>query len=154
MSRIKPKSPPPREEIGPRVMCLSRHIRRALNEAVAEQGLFSGQHDIIILLTESPGITLRELSNRLGVSGATASVSVKRMEKSGFITKKPDDKDARIIRLYPTEKAKNAPANIKRKMQELEDVLKANMTQEQALELSDLLEIAIQNMLKRGEEID
>ncbi|MGN1201749.1 MAG: MarR family winged helix-turn-helix transcriptional regulator [Eubacterium sp.] len=146
--------PPPREMVGPRVMCLSKLIRQTFNEAIAEQGLFSGQHDIVILLVENEGITLSELAKKLDISSATASVSIKRMEKAGFIIKKPDKNDARIIRLYPTEKAKQAPENIKRKMDSLESIIKKDMTPAQAQELSYLLEIAIHNMLGRGEKND
>lgn len=143
--------PPPKEMIGPRVTCLSRLMRQAFNEAVAEQGLFSGQQDIVIVLAENEGITLSELAKMLDVSSATASVSIKRMEKAGFIIKKTDKNDARITRLYPTEKAKQAPENIKKKMDSLETIIKKDMTEQQAQELSDLLEIAIHNMLERGE---
>ena len=77
---------------------------------------------------------------------ATASVSVKRMEKAGFIYKKADKSDARIIRLYPTEKARQAPENIKNKMDSLEDVIKKGMTPEEAYTLSELLQRAIDNI--------
>lgn len=146
--------PPPRELIAPRVMCLSKLLRQSFNETVAEQGLFSGQQDIVLALVENEGITLSELAKLLDVSSATASVSIKRMEKAGFIIKKADKKDARITRLYPTEKAKQAPENIKNKMDSLESILKKNMTEKQAQQLSDLLELAIQNLLERGDRND
>lgn len=91
----KHNAPPPRGTIGPRIMCLSRLIRQKFNEAAAEQGLFSGQQDIIMLIVEQEGITLSKLAEKLEVSTATASVSVKRMEKAGFIVKKQDKNDAR-----------------------------------------------------------
>ncbi|MGN1328423.1 MAG: MarR family winged helix-turn-helix transcriptional regulator [Eubacterium sp.] len=144
--------PPPEGMIGPRVNFLSKLIRRAFNEALAEQGLFSGQHDIVFYLVENEGVTLSQLAKWLGVSTATASVSIKRMEKSGFITKKPDENDARIIRLYPTDKARVAPENIRNYMDSLETVLSDGMTEEEALLFSQLLEKAIQNMLRRGED--
>lgn len=147
----KPCGPPPEGMIGPRVNLLSKLIRTTFNEALAEQGLFSGQHDIVISLVENEGVTLSQLAENLGVSVATASVSVKRMEKSGFIEKKPDRDDARIIRLYPTEKARVAPEKVKSHMDSLEKVLSDGMTEEEALLLSSLLEKSIQNMLKRGE---
>lgn len=143
-------APPPKEEIGPRVMCLSRLLRQAFNEAVSSQGLFSGQQDIVLVLAENEGITLSELTKLLDVSSATASVSIKRMEKAGFIVKKADKKDARITRLYPTEKAKQAPENIKNQMKSIEETLKKGMTQQQAEELSRLLELAIKNVSERG----
>lgn len=145
--RIKPKDPPPKGAIGPRVNFLSRLVRRRLNEAIAEEGVFSGQQDIIFAIAENEGITSSELASRAGVSPATISVSVKRMEKAGLIVKKPDMDDARILRLYPTDRAKQIPANVRKKMDELELKLKQGMTEEQALEFSDLLSLAINNLL-------
>lgn len=144
--------PPPRGTIGPRIMCLSRLMRRKFNEAAAEQGLFSGQQDIIFLLVENEGITLSGLAQKLEVSAATVSVSVKRMEKAGFIVKKQDEKDARITRLYPTEKAKKAPDNIRKRMDELEAVLGKSFTENESEKLSDMLDQAIGNILERSEE--
>ena len=144
--------PPPKAMIAPRIMCLSKLLRQAFNEAVAEQGLFSGQEDIILTLVINEGLTLSELSKILDVSNATASVSVKRMEKSGFIIKKPDQNDARITRLYPTEKAKATTDKIKSHMDQMEKRIKTNMTETEAEQLSILLESAIQNLLTRGEE--
>ena len=132
--------------IGPRVVCLSKMTKIALNKAVAEQGLFSGQQDILFLINNNEGITLSELSKELGVAVATASVSVKRMEKAGFIIKKTDQEDARITRLYPTEKAKQAPENIRMKMGVLDETLKNGMTDEEIQTLSALLDRAIENM--------
>ena len=144
--------PPPEGMIGPRVTFLSKLLRRAFNEALAEQGLFSGQQDIVFYRVENEGVTLSQLAKKLGVSAPTGSVSVKRMEKSGFIEKKPDRDDARIIRLYPTEKARVAPENVRNHMNSLESVLSKDMTEEEAMLLSSLLERAIQNMIKRGED--
>ncbi|MCH5320718.1 MAG: MarR family transcriptional regulator [Eubacterium sp.] len=152
MGYKKHKCPPPKDKIGARVMFLSKLIRQAFNEAVAEQGLFLGQQDIVLALAENEGITLSELAKKLDISSATASVSIKRMEKAGFIIKRPDKNDARITRLYPTEKAKLAPENIKKKMNSLESILKKDLTDEQIIELSALLDTAIHNMTERGEE--
>ena len=132
--------------IGPRVACLSKMTKIAFNKAAAEQGLFSGQQDILFQINNHEGITLGELTKELGVAVATASISVKRMEKAGFIIKKSDEVDARLTRLYPTEKAKQAPENIRRKMDKLDEVLKKGMTEEEIRLLSDLLDRAIENM--------
>jgi DNA-binding MarR family transcriptional regulator len=144
--------PPPKDAVGPRVSFLAKLMRQAFNEAVAEQGLFSGQQDIVLVLADNEGITLSELAKIVDISTASASVSIKRMEKAGFVYKEPDENDARIIRLYPTQKAKQAPENIRKKMDSLESVLKKGMTKQQGEELAELLEVAIQNILERGEK--
>lgn len=147
-------TPPPDGLIGPRVTYLSKLLRQVLNEAIADMGLFSGQQDIIILLIENDGMTVSELSKRLNVSAATASVSVKRMEKAGFVIKKPDENDARVTRLYASEKAKLAPELLHEKMTSLECVMRQGMTEEETQQLSSLLERAIENMKVRGETDD
>ncbi len=132
--------------IGPRINYLAKHMRKVFNQTLAQQGLFSGQQDILFAIVENEGIMLGELADMLGIAVATASISVKRMEKSGFIIKKTDESDARITRLYPTEKAKRAPENIRSKMDSLEALLKRGMTAQEVNTLSKLLEKAIQNM--------
>lgn len=141
------KHNPPAELVGPRVMHLSKILRRIFNESLAEQGLFSGQQDILFTVIGKEGITLGELAKKLGVSCATASVSVKRMEKAGFIIKKEDNDNARIIRLYPTEKAKSAPEKTREKMDSMEAVIKKGMSEEEQAQLSYLLEKAIRNFV-------
>ena len=142
------KCPPPEGVIGPRIGYLSKLIRKEFNKAVAEQDLFSGQQDILFFINENEGITLRELADKLDVAPATASVSVKRMEKSGFIIKKADEADGRIIRLYPTEKARQTPLKIREKMDKMDLILKQGMTEEEAKVLSRLLDKAVSNLEK------
>lgn len=144
-------TPPPRGMIGPRAVRLSKQLRRVHNELCNEQGLFSGQQDIVLSLVNNEGMTVSELAKELNISAATASVSVKRMEKSGFITKKADERDARIARLYPTEKARRAPEIIKSKMDSLESIITEGFTQDEIYQLSDLLDRASQNMSNRGD---
>ena len=104
----------------------------------------------MLLLIRQPGMTLGQLSRALGVASATASVSVKRMEKAGFIEKRVDEKDARIVRLYPTPVAEDAPKKNHQKMNPMEQVLTAGMSQEQVLTLAGLLERALQNVGKEN----
>ena len=142
------RQPPAENLIGPRVNFLSRLIRCKFNEVINEQGLYSGQQDIIFALIENEGITSSELAQITGVSNATMSVSVKRMEKAGFVTKKSDENDARIVRIYPTQKAMAVPDNIKKKMDELEAVITKGMAEDTALEFAHYLQFAIDNLLE------
>lgn len=143
-----PVAVPPDGLIGPRVNFLSKRIRKAFNKAASEEGLFSGQQDLLLFLVMNEGATLSELSAKFNVSAATVSVSVKRMEKAGFLIKKTDETDGRITRIYPTEKAKKAPENIHKKMDVLEENLKKGMSEEEVQTLCDLLGKAIMNMLE------
>lgn len=144
----KRRQPPPEELIGPRVNFLSRLVRCKFNDIISEEGLYSGQQDILFAVLENEGITSSKLAEITGVSAATMSVSVKRMEKAGFIVKKPDENDARIMHIYPTEKAKAVPGNTREKINELELILKKGMDEDKALEFAHYLQRAIDNLLE------
>ena len=139
----KRRQPPPEELIGPRVNFLSRLVRCRFNEVIAEQGLYSGQQDIIFALIENEGITSSKLAQKTGVSNATMSVSIKRMEKAGFVHKKPDKDDARIIHLYPTEKAKAVPDNVRKNMDKLESVITKGWTKNRLCSLQDICSLQL-----------
>lgn len=140
------KTPPPKGTIGPRVNYLSRLLRHRFNNVVNEMGLFSGQQDIILFLLENEGATVSRCAKHLGVTNATASISVKRLEHSGFLIKKANENNARITNLYLTEKGRNVPEYIREKMDYQEKYITKGMTEEEILILSDFLDRAIQNL--------
>ncbi|MGN0458558.1 MAG: MarR family winged helix-turn-helix transcriptional regulator [Eubacterium sp.] len=140
--------PPPVPErglIGPRLGRAARITKHNFNMAVSEEGLFSGQHHIIMLLTEKNYMTVSEIAQELGVAYSTVSVSIKRMEKSGLISKKPDKNDARITHIYLTEKGKSIPEHIKQKMDSQEVIITKGMSEEEIMLLSDLLDKIVNN---------
>jgi DNA-binding MarR family transcriptional regulator len=136
--------------VGPRADHLSRLLRLKFNEAANAEGLFSGQHHIILLLKEESGLTISQLSERLGVAPATVSVSVKRMEKAGFVIRKPDEKDARIVRLYLTAKGNEIPERIREKMDAQESTITKGFTEEEKLQFCNYLDLAIKNLKEDG----
>ncbi|MFR5875585.1 MAG: MarR family winged helix-turn-helix transcriptional regulator [Eubacterium sp.] len=146
-------SPPPQGMIGPRVTRISRILRRRFNKVSNEEGLFSGQQHIILLLKHNRGLTVGQLAERLGVAPATVSVSIKRMEKAGFVEKTADENDARITKLYLTEKGEAAPDHIKEKMDSQEKYITNGMSKEEVRLFSDLLDKAINNLLEQEEDI-
>ncbi len=146
MSENFKHSAPPKGLIGPRIHRASQLLRNRFNAVVNSEGLFSGQHHIIILLKHSNGLTLSEVAKELGVTPATASVSVKRMEKAGFIKKLPDENDARTVRLYLTDKGEAVTENIKEKMDAQESRITNGLTAEERATLSALLDRVIENM--------
>lgn len=52
-----------------------------------------------------PGLSQRELADKLHIQRATATVMLKKMEKAGYVDRRPDQEDQRIFRIYPTEQA-------------------------------------------------
>ena len=78
------------------------HHYRA-HELLDGLGLYRGQPPLLYTLWEQDGQTHGELAEKLQITPATITRMIQRMEKSGFVLRKPDADDQRISRVYLTE---------------------------------------------------
>lgn len=118
------------------------------DSVLADEGLFVGQHEIIFMIDRNDGITLSELAKKMKTSAASASVSVKRMEKAGFIERKADENDSRIVHLHLTEKADKVKTRIQKTLNKKECELVADMSDEEVKMFKDFVVRAIDNLEK------
>ena len=151
--RIPCPPPPPKGQIAPRVGMVARLERINFNRAVAEEGLFAGQHKIIMFLKFQGSATIGEIAKETGTKPSTVSVSVKRMEKAGFVKRRQSKADGRITEILLTAKGQAVPENIHHKMEAEEKMLTNGLTEDEINILSDLLDKIIENFnAKEGED--
>lgn len=143
--------PPPRGSIGARIGFISRKSKNYFNQVVSEEGLFAGQHHIIMMLERVGCATVSQIAEEMRTTSATASVSIKRLEKAGFVEKRSSESDARITKIYLTDKALAVTQRIKSKMDEAEESLTQGLTQEEKYLLSDLLDKVVNNIISQKE---
>ena len=143
--------PPPRGIIGARIGFISRKSKNYFNQVVSEEGLFAGQHHIIMMLERVGCATVSQIAEEMRTTSATASVSIKRLEKAGFVEKRSSESDARITKIYLTDKALAVTQRIKAKMDEAEESLTQGLTQEEKYLLSDLLDKVVNNIISQKE---
>lgn len=149
MSKNRFPSPPPKGLVGPRVNCLSRIIRTKFNEVLNEEGLFSGQHHIVMCLFHDDGQTVGQIAKHLGIATATASVSIKRMEKAGFIKREADENDARTVKIFLTDKGRDVMQNIRIKMDEQEKKITSCLSEAEVTHLTDTIDKIIKNFMEQ-----
>lgn len=151
--RLPCPPPPPKGQIAPRVGMVARLERINFNRAVAEEGLFAGQHKIIMFLKFQGSATIGEIAKETGTKPSTISVSVKRMEKAGFVKRRQSKADGRITEILLTAKGQAVPENIHHKMEAEEKMLTNGLTEDEINILSDLLDKIIENFnAKEGED--
>ena len=132
---------------------VARLERINFNRAVAEEGLFAGQHKIIMFLKFQGSATIGEIAKETGTKPSTISVSVKRMEKAGFVKRRQSKADGRITKILLTAKGQAVPENIHHKMEAEEKMLTNGLTEDEINILSDLLDKIIKNFnAKEGED--
>jgi DNA-binding MarR family transcriptional regulator len=84
---------------------VARLLRTAFDRRVRSLGLTRSQWLVINRLHRRPGATQSELAEMLEVEKATAGRMVDRMEKKGWVVRRPDAADRRVNRLHLTDEA-------------------------------------------------
>ena len=82
-------------------------LRRSLERRVKSTGVFSSQHRILMHLNMQPNCSQAELAEQLEVSPAAIAVSMKKLEKGGYILRKPDVSDSRALQVIITPKGQD-----------------------------------------------
>ncbi|MDE1818395.1 MAG: MarR family transcriptional regulator [Thaumarchaeota archaeon] len=68
-------------------------------------GVSLSQWRVVGALVIQPGLTQKEIADKVGIEGATLVPVIDKMEKEGLLKRKPDSDDRRVNRIYLTQKA-------------------------------------------------
>jgi len=68
-------------------------------------GVSLSQWRVVGALVIQPGLTQKEIADKVGIEGATLVPIIYKMEKEGLLKRKPDSSDRRVNRIYLTQKA-------------------------------------------------
>lgn len=92
---------------------ISSRMRRDYSESLRELNLHVGQDNLLYRLWSGDGVTQMQLRDHLNCEPPTITNMVKSLEQNGFIYRKRDEKDARVMRIILTEAGKNLEKPIK-----------------------------------------
>jgi DNA-binding MarR family transcriptional regulator len=81
-------------------------MQRKIIWALAELRITLPQFDVLATLRFSEGVTQQELAERLLVTKGNVCVVLDRLERLGWVQRRPDPKDARANRLHLTAAGK------------------------------------------------
>jgi DNA-binding MarR family transcriptional regulator len=127
-------------------ICRLKHARiHTLLEAL---GLYRGQPSVLQALWEQEGLMHTELARRLQVQPATITKMLQRMEKAGFVERRPDPDDQRVSRVYLTGAGRAVRADVQQVWQRLEEEAFASFTLEEQVLLRRFF-LQIRENLKR-----
>ena len=85
---------------------VARIFARGLSARIKPLGLTTGTFPALLELWETDGLNQKQLVNRLDIEQATMANTLARMERDGLITRKKDESDGRIQRIWLTQRAK------------------------------------------------
>lgn len=116
-----------------------------------EYELKPGQAGVLFLLEKYDNLSQKEIADKLGVKPPSITVALKKMEHQGYITRKADFHDQRVIRIQKTEKGSACVVHIKEVVSKMEGIMCKNMSREEILLMTRLLIQMRENLLNDKE---
>lgn len=125
-----------------------RTLKRSIAKKVEKTGVYRSQHRLLMILGKHPDCSQTELAERLEISPAAVAVSLKKLEKSGFISRQCQKNDNRVNQVVITEKGWEI---IDQSVQYFREMDKAFL-KDFSLEELRQLEAFLERMIKNGED--
>lgn len=120
-------------------------IRSAIECRVKDTGLHRSQHRLLMILGRHPDYSQTMLARQLEISPAAVAVSLKKLEKSGYIERQSVESDNRVNHVEVTEKGMEAIRLSCVYFQEVENALLAGFSKEDLEVLEGFMKRIIQN---------
>lgn len=128
-----------------------RHFERA-NSLLSRIGVYRGQPPLLHALWEHDGLPQATLSARLGISPATVSKMVQRMERAGLVQRRDDATDSRLSRVFLTQEGWAIRERVHAIWVELADIMLRGFSEDEVEVLQALLARLCANLQQGGGE--
>lgn len=107
--------------------------RGLVGSSLSEMNLHIGQERLLMELWQQDGLTQTELSDRLCIEPPTLTKMLSRLEKTKLLEKRKDVEDARVSRIFLTEKGASFQKPVTELWLSLEETILANLSLEERL---------------------
>lgn len=133
-------------KIGLMFQHIARLRNRYFDTLVAAHDLTSAQVRVVNLLLRQQGMSQVEIARILGIGTVAVSAQLDRMEKNGWVTRKPDPNDRRSKRVWLTEAGLAKKKLLSDSFAQLNDIAFANLSEAEIDALVASLRIVRKNL--------
>jgi DNA-binding MarR family transcriptional regulator len=129
-----------------------RHFERA-NSLLTQIGVYRGQPPLLHALWDDDGLPQATLSAQLGISAATVSKMVQRMERAGLVQRREDPADGRLSRVYLTQEGWAVRERVHAIWIELADAMLRGFSEDEIQALQGMLVRLFENLGQGGGDV-
>lgn len=127
---------------------VGKEQRDLMERRVNKTGVFRSQHHLLMGISRFPEISQKELAEMEHISGATVAVSLKKLEKGGYIERAADEHDSRCNHIRITEKGDGVVRESIQIFQSIETELLDGFSEDEKKRLLEYLTRIGQNIKK------
>jgi DNA-binding MarR family transcriptional regulator len=136
----------PEARIGYIVKRLEVAIHARLDLIAREHEITTMQYVALSVLSNNPGISSAQLAVRSFVTPQSANQMVTALERGGFISRRPDELNRRILRISLTEKGRNMLAEWDEVVDLFERAMLSDLSDEKQAEMRRLMLSCIESL--------
>ncbi len=126
---------------------ISKLFHDKLRRNSEDLGFKSGYRQILRFLSHEDGVTQVDIARNSHFTAPTVSVTLKKMEDEGLISRKTDKNDTRRTRVFITEKGREWESKLFTTAMDCEEILVRGFSKDEIEEFDRLLKKAKENML-------
>ena len=130
-----------------RINEVSKLFRDIINREVEKLGIANSYRQLLFHLSRRDGVNQLDLVRGTHLKAPTVSVTLKSMERDGLVIRKTDENDARVVRVYLTEKGRTEDDKIRDIHHALDAHMAENISQEELDALISVLTKMRDNMI-------
>ena len=134
--------------VGRWLSILHRYSRMHFAHRLSLQGIAGAQIPFLKSLYREDGQSQDELTLFLRVDPATTTRALAKLEKQGYIVRRPDPKDARVKRVFLTEAARQIEPELSARLHEWSEKLTEGFSDEER----DLIASFLSRMAQNAEQ--
>jgi len=128
--------------------------RRIMQKCLDETGVFQAQHRLLMEIFRNPNASQNEIAKAMDVSAATIAVSLKKLEKGGYIKREMVEEDNRLNKITVTEIGNKVVEQSKQIFDRADKKVLEGFTEEEKYTLFALLNKLNANLDRMEEEIN
>lgn len=127
--------------------------RKVMQNYLDETGVYQAQHRLLMEISHNPNASQNDIAKSMDVSASTIAVSLKKLERGGYINKEMDEGDNRLNKITITEKGNKVVEQSRQIIESTNQRIFDGFTEEDKSILSFLLQKLNDNLTKMEDEI-
>lgn len=128
-----------RKSVVKEFMALNRLHRRMVENRLNQTGVYRAQHHLLMYISEHEGCSQTELAQGTGITTPSVAVSLKKLEKGGYLKRVVDGEDNRYHKVVLTEKGREIVKQSHEIFDELDEQLLCGMNSEELMVFTNFL---------------
>lgn len=126
-----------------------RFHSQLLFKLTSEKGIYPGQAVCLWFINQNPGISQRDLAEKIHVAPSTVTHILQKLEKLGLIVRRDDERDKRLSRIFLTDSGIDMLSILNDILAEIIDTSLNNLSFDQKINLVSWLDIINSNILNK-----